>query len=114
MLGRSAEARRLCNRLLGHGGRLLTLLGSPGIGKTRLALAMAAHLQDHYAEGALFVPLAAVDQAAVMASTLLDALGRNVSGAAGLRKTPGRRVSQGGAPHLGMPGDASARGSARL
>ena len=37
LLGREDEVRTLCNRLLGHSGRLMTLLGPPGIGKSRLA-----------------------------------------------------------------------------
>ena len=75
LIGRAAEVKQLCNRLLGHSGRLLTLLGPPGIGKTTLALAVAAHLHDHYADGVVFVPLAAISDPTVMASTILAAIG---------------------------------------
>ncbi len=75
LIGRAAEVTQLCNRLLGHGGRLLTLIGPPGIGKTTLALAVAARLQLHYRDGAIFVPLAAVSDPTLMAATIAAAVG---------------------------------------
>src|SRR5579859_4225365 len=38
--------------------RLVTLTGSPGIGKTRLSIELARTVTGDYADGALFVPLA--------------------------------------------------------
>ncbi|MFZ2486656.1 MAG: tetratricopeptide repeat protein [Anaerolineae bacterium] len=38
--------------------RLVTLLGAPGIGKTRLALALAEHAVPLFSDGAAFIPLA--------------------------------------------------------
>ncbi|MCE7986688.1 MAG: NACHT domain-containing protein [Caldilinea sp. CFX5] len=75
LIGRDAALNQLCNRLLGHSGRLLTLLGPPGIGKTTLALAVASRLQNYYADGAVFVPLAAVTEPTLMAATILTAVG---------------------------------------
>src|SRR4051812_27945706 len=74
LIGRAQEVRQLCQRLPGHTGRLLTLVGPRGIGKTQLALAVAAHLQYHYPQGAAFVALAAVSDAVVMATTIAASL----------------------------------------
>jgi predicted ATPase len=75
VIGRAAEVDRLCNRLLGHSGRLMTLIGPPGIGKTTLALAVAGCLQCHYKDGAYFVALDAISEAALLPAAMAMALG---------------------------------------
>ena len=55
--------------------RLVTLVGPGGVGKTRLAIEVAAQAEVDFADGASFVPLAAVPEAALVASEIARALG---------------------------------------
>jgi predicted ATPase/DNA-binding CsgD family transcriptional regulator/DNA-binding XRE family transcriptional regulator len=57
-VGRDTEIMRVVELMRGRGGRLLTLLGPPGIGKTRLCLAVANQVLDDFDDGVFFVPLA--------------------------------------------------------
>ena len=54
--------------------RLVTLTGTGGVGKTRLALAAAASLVQAFPHGVFFVALAAVRDAEVMWKTIADSL----------------------------------------
>jgi predicted ATPase len=54
---------------------LVTLVGTGGVGKTRVALQVAADLLDAFADGAWFVELAPVRDAAHVAGTIASALG---------------------------------------
>jgi len=61
LVGREAEIGQIRATLLNPGCRLLSLTGAGGIGKTRLAVAAAAQLANDFADGVIFVALAAVD-----------------------------------------------------
>jgi len=75
LIGRSHDIDWICQRLMAHPGRLLTLTGPPGIGKTSLALAAAHALQPLHRDGARFVALAAVEQPDQVAPAIAAALG---------------------------------------
>jgi predicted ATPase len=53
---------------------LITIVGPGGIGKTRLALAVAAEQAEAFTHGAAFVPLQAISAAAFVAPAILSAL----------------------------------------
>lgn len=89
LIGRSEEIAQICNRLLGHGGRLLTLVGPPGIGKTTLALAVMAQLEHYFADGAAFVALAAITEQLLMAAAIAASVGCSD---AGLRSPKARLI----------------------
>lgn len=57
-IGREAECVHMADRLANPECRLLTILGPGGIGKTRLALAVAETQVEMFRDGVAFVPLA--------------------------------------------------------
>ena len=75
LVGRRHDVDLICRRLAGHQGRLLTLTGAPGVGKTRLALEVAQRMAPVYADGARFVDLTAVEDTKSMPAAVALALG---------------------------------------
>ena len=72
LIGREEDAERV--RALFGSARLVTLTGAGGIGKTRLAIEVAARaLDDH--DGALFLDLAPIADPALVVPALANAMG---------------------------------------
>ncbi len=81
-LGREHELDEICHLLSQPECRLLTLVGPGGIGKTSLAIASARRLSESFADGAVFVPLAPVEDPAMIPSAIAQSLNITLSGAA--------------------------------
>lgn len=86
LVGREEEVDEVVSLLLGEAS-LVTLVGAGGVGKTRLALAVADRLLDELADGAFLIELAELDSpdevlgaiAAVVGATA-DLLGGTLAG----------------------------------
>ena len=81
LIGREQEVQALCALLQRPEVRLLTVTGSAGVGKTRLALQVAATLAERLAVSAQFISLAALNDPELVLPTLAQALGWRESGA---------------------------------
>ena len=75
LVGRAREIAIVTQLLCDPDVRLVTLTGPGGVGKTRLALAVAAASAGQFADGVRFVSLAAVTNAERVHSTLAEQLG---------------------------------------
>ncbi len=73
-VGRSREIAEIKRLLLAPACRLLTLVGSGGTGKTRLAIQAAAQLANDFAGGAYFVALQSVQTRDFLISAIAEAL----------------------------------------
>ena len=75
LIGRQREVEELSQLLRDPQCRLLTLVGPGGIGKTRLAIETASQVQDAFADGVYFVPLASVNTTRFIVPVMADAVG---------------------------------------
>lgn len=74
LVGRDRELAELEELIRRPGVRLLTLTGTGGSGKTRLATALAATLAADFSDGVFFVPLAGVESGPEMWSDIIETL----------------------------------------
>ena len=75
-IGRETELARITARLNNPDCRLLTFVGTGGVGKTRLALQVARVMRDSFPDGVYFVPLASIGarQCDLIVPTIMSAL----------------------------------------
>jgi predicted ATPase/DNA-binding CsgD family transcriptional regulator len=73
-IGRQQELEEITRLLANDSCHLLTLIGPGGIGKTRLALEIAANVQGDFTDGVCFVPLAPVMSPDFLVSAICQSL----------------------------------------
>ena len=75
LIGREAEIQRVAGLLTEGDRRLITLTGPGGIGKTRLAIAVAERVTDRFDDGVAFIPLSGLDEPSLLIPTIAEGLG---------------------------------------
>jgi transcriptional regulator with XRE-family HTH domain len=75
LIGREAEVGAVCALLRRPEVRVLTLTGTAGVGKTRLALQAAAEVVDAFADGVWFVRLSQLRDPGLVLATIAQTLG---------------------------------------
>jgi predicted ATPase len=81
LIGRDQDIDAVTKLLESSQARLVTLTGPGGVGKTRLAIAVAERLDDRYPRGAVFVPLASIVEPALVLPRIEAAVGAALDGA---------------------------------
>ncbi len=77
-VGRDNEIQRVVDLLEGH--RLVTLVGTGGVGKTRLALQVGADMLDNYEDGVWFIELAPLSDGTLILTELTSLFSIEASG----------------------------------
>ncbi len=85
-IGRESEAAELQAAVKAQAHRLVTLTGVGGVGKTRLALEVAARLADEFPDGVWFFELAAVTDPVAVPDAVAAVLG--------ITQQPGKTVTE--------------------
>jgi predicted ATPase len=74
LIGRDEDVARVTGLLADQETRLVTITGTGGIGKSRLALAVAERATDQYPDGVAYVDLAAITEPSLLFPTIARAL----------------------------------------
>lgn len=85
LLGREREVAEVAALLRRAEVRLLVLTGPGGVGKTRVALQVARDVAEAFPDGVAFVPLAPINDPALVLPTVAAAFGLQDTGAQPLR-----------------------------
>jgi predicted ATPase len=93
LIGRLDDVRSAAEMIMRDGVRLVTVTGTGGAGKTRLAIELARQLEPNFPDGVLFVDLAALTSS----DQFLPAVGRAV----GVLESSGRSIIDGLASVVG-------------
>src|SRR5918996_1508647 len=75
LIGRNKDIAAVHDYLTNPDIRLVTLIGAPGIGKTRLSIASARESLAEFSDGVFFIALAPLDQPSLIPSAIAQALG---------------------------------------
>ncbi|CAG0927894.1 Putative HTH-type transcriptional regulator [Thermoflexales bacterium] len=75
LIGRTSELDHLHALITDPTVRLITVLGPPGVGKTRLALQLAREVQHQFVDGAHWIDLSAIAEHQLVAATLRVSIG---------------------------------------
>ena len=81
LIGRAGEIDEI-DQFLRRDDRIVTLTGTGGVGKTRLALAVGSSLRDRFPDGVWWVELAPVGRDSDVAAVIAASVGVNPGGAA--------------------------------
>ncbi len=93
-IGREHEISEVRELLRREEVRLLTLIGPPGIGKTRLSVRAAEELGGDFADGVFFVPLASITDPDLVVQEIAAATGVRQSGGQSLIDSMRERLQE--------------------
>ncbi len=80
LVDRDHDTAAIADLVSGRGARLVTLTGPGGVGKTRLAIHIAARLAQEFPGGVRFIDLSLIQSDGMVPAAIADGLGLSTSG----------------------------------